>query len=167
MRIGRREKRGAVWKFVDCGVGLSIFLSACALTPLKQEPSTPPSPAFVHWSQSGEPTKRICVLPFADRTNTEGLASLVRESFSGHLSVKRFVDVELREIDTQLAQVGGGWERYSPQQLGPVLQCDAVVYGEVTDAKRFYLGMYAQLTLAGDIRVVDTRSGQSLVTESH
>jgi hypothetical protein len=109
----------------------------------------------------------MCVLPFVDRTHTEGLVNLVRESFSGHLSVKRFVDMELHDIDTRLEKLSGGWDRYTPQQLGQLLQCDALVYGELSNAQRLYLGIYAQLTLEGKIRVVDTRSGQPLVAGAH
>jgi hypothetical protein len=91
----------------------------------------------------------------------------VRESFAGHLSTKRFSDAELHEIDTHLSVIFGDWKTRSAQQLGKTLQCDALIYGEVTTAERLYLGLYSQLTLEGQIRVVDPSSGRSLVAESY
>lgn len=154
-------------KMVVCGTGVSLFISACAATAVKPVAPPIPTPAFVNWSQSGVSDKRICVLPFADKTDTEGLADQVRESFSGQLSVKRFSDVELHEIDTRLAALRGSWRNLPAQQLGQALGCQALVYGEVTKASRFYLGIYAQLSLAGTIRVVDVTTGHTLVEESY
>jgi hypothetical protein len=83
------------------------------------------------------------------------------------LSVRRFSDAELHEIDTQLDTIAGGWENQPPQQLGKFLHCDALVYGEVTRAKRLYLGLYSQLTLEGEIHIVSTTTGQFLLAVSH
>ena len=157
----------AVKSVVAWGIGLSLLSSACATQALKPVVPATPAPAFVRWSQSGSPDKRICVLPFADRTGTEGLAAYVRQSFAGHLSIKRFSDAELYEIDARLNTLTGDWRNQPAQRLGKTLQCDALVYGQVTTAKRLYLGLYSQLTLEGGIRVVDAATGQSLVAESY
>lgn len=140
--------------------GMVLLVSACttATKPVL------PSAAFVAWSQEKAAAKRVCVLPFTDLTGTEGLAELVRESFSGHLSVKRFADAELHEID---ASLDADWRNQPASQLGKTLGCDALVYGVVTKASRLYLGIYSQLTLEGAIRLVETTSGQPLVEESY
>ncbi len=157
----------AVKSVVAWGVGLSLLSSACTTQALKPMVSATPTPAFVRWSQNGVPDKRICVLPFTDQTGTDGLAVYVRQSFAGHLSPKRFSDAELYEIDARLDTLTGDWRNQSSQRLGKTLQCDALVYGQVTTAKRLYLGLYSQLTLEGGIRVVDAATGQSLVVESY
>src|SRR5712691_6380980 len=157
----------AVKSVVAWGVGLSLLSSACTTQALKPMVSATPTPAFVHWSQNGVADKRICVLPFTDQTGTDGLAVYVRQSFAGHLSPKRFSDAELYEIDARLDTLTGDWRNQSSQRLGKTLQCDALVYGQVTTAKRLYLGLYSQLTLEGGIRVVDAATGQSLVAESY
>ena len=156
-----------VKKVVVCGVGLSLLFSACSTQAVKPAMPATPTPAFAAWTQSGIPDKRLCVLPFTDQTGTEGLAAQARESFAGHLSVKRFSDAELHEIDTRLAAIAGGWKNQPAQRLGKTLHCDALVYGEVTTAKRLYLGLYSQLTLESEIRVVDATTGQSLLAESY
>ncbi len=157
----------AVKSVVAWGIGLSLLSSACATQALKPVVPATPAPAFVRWSQSGVSDKRICVLPFTDQTGTEGLAAYIRQSFAGHLSIKRFSDAELYEIDARLDTLTGDWRNQPAQRLGKTLQCDALVYGQVTTAKRLYLGLYSQLTLEGGIRVVDAATGQSLVAESY
>jgi hypothetical protein len=143
-------------------VWLSLFFTACAKT-------TPPRPTphFLAWSQDRATTKRLCVLPFLDRTQTPGLATQVRQSVAGHLSVKHFTDVELSDVDARLTTVGKEWRNFSSQQLGRAIGCDALLYGEVTDAGRLYLALYSQLTVAAAIRLVDVATGKTLVHESY
>ena len=143
-------------------VWLSLCFAACTKT-------TPPRPTphFLAWSQDRATTKRLCVLPFLDRTQTPGLATRVRQSVAGHLSVKHFTDVELSDVDTRLTAGGKEWRNFSPQQIGREIGCDALLYGEVTDAGRLYLALYSQLTVAAAIRLVDVTTGQTLVRESY
>jgi cell division septation protein DedD len=156
-------------KGVVCGawrvtwpVWLSLFFAACANT-------TPPRPTphFLAWSQDRATTKRLCVLPFLDRTQTPGLATQVRQSVAGHLSVKHFADVELSDVDARLITVGKEWRNFSPQQIGRSISCDALLYGEVTNAGRLYLALYSQLTVAATVRLVDIATGQTLMQESY
>lgn len=125
-----------------------------------------PNPAFASWSTTGTPEKRICILPFTNHTNSTGVADRLRESFFGRVSLKRFTDVELRDLDKSL-QALPNWSAMPPRALGSALQCDALVYGEVTEASNLYLGVYAQLTLEGRIRIIDAVSNETLVISSH
>jgi cell division septation protein DedD len=143
-------------------VGFSLFFSACSTT----KPITP-TPNFLAWSQTRSSTKRVCVLPFTNQTRTAGIADQVRQSFAGHLSVKRFADIELYDIDARLETLEDGWRGHSAQQIGKTVGCDALVYGTVTKASRLYLALYSQLTLAGAIHLVDVTTGQTLVEDSH
>ena len=157
----------AVKGVVACGIGLVLLSSACTTPALKPVSPVIPTAAFVRWSQGGVTDRRICVLPFIDQAATDGLAVSVRQSFAGHLSTKRFSDAELYEIDTRLNTLSGDWRTQPSQGLGETLQCDALVYGQVITARRLYLGFYSQLTLEAEIRVVDTATGQPLVTTSY
>ncbi|HEV8715945.1 MAG TPA: SPOR domain-containing protein [Candidatus Binatia bacterium] len=152
---------------VAWGVGLALLSSACTTQALKPAVPATPTSAFARWSQSGVPDKHICVLPFTDQSGTDGLAAYVRQSFAGHLSIKRFSDAELYEIDARLNTFGGDWKTQPAQRLGQTLQCDALAYGQLTTARRLYLGLYSQLTLAGEIHIVDAATGQSLVAASY
>jgi hypothetical protein len=161
------DEEMAVKNVVAWGVGLILLSSSCTTQALKPPLPATPTSAFARWSQSGASDKRICVLPFTDQTRSDGLAAYIRQSFAGHLSTKRFSDAELYEIDARLNTLSGDWRTQPVQQLGQTLRCDALVYGQVTTARRLYLGLYSQLTLEGEIRITDTATGQSLVAASY
>lgn len=149
-----KKYAGLVW-----GVCLALVCTACGA----QKPA-PPSSHFVAWSQQDPNPKRVCVLPFSNRTGRPAVVTQVRRSFAGHLSTKRFVDVELHEIDARLPP---DWRGLSARALGETLGCQALVYGIVTQARRLYLGLYADIVLDAGIRLIDTQSGRSLVEESY
>ncbi len=131
-------------------------------------PSSPTSD-FLDWSADTQREKtRLCVLPFEDANPPDGLASIVRERVAGHLSVKRYTDVELHVIDTTLEQMdSGAWRELAPSALGMELGCDALVYGRVQKLQRIYVGIYSQLALEGTVQVVDTVSGKTLVLANY
>jgi hypothetical protein len=131
--------------------------------PLAAKPST----TFSAWSQNGHPEKRICVLPFSDRTASSEIADRVREGVFGRLALKRFTDLELHELDARLHALPEPWNKVTPQKLGPALQCDALVYGEILEASNLYVGVYAQLTLEGRIQLIDAATGQPLLVGTH
>lgn len=157
-----------VQRIAACGLGFLLLGSACSRTASVQAPlALKPSTTFAAWSQTGHPDKRICVLPFTDKTNSGSVADRVREGFFGRLALKRFADVELRELDARLHALPEPWNKTTPQKLGAALQCDALVYGEIVEANNLYVGVYAQLTLEGRIQLVDVATGQTLVTGAH
>lgn len=144
---------------VVCGLVLALVNASC---------STPKTaiqtPTFAAWSQESPTPRRVCVLPFTNRTQRDDVGDLVRRSFAGHLSPKRFIDAELHEIDAKLPS---HWEKIPARQMGNTLGCDALVYGIVTKANRLYLGLYSEISLEGGILVIDAETGQVLVEESH
>ena len=150
-----KRKRGQwIW-----GISTALCFSACAATP----PPASPTPAFVAWGHDPTSEKRICVLPFTAQTGREETAEQVRRRFAGHLSVKRFSDVELYELDARLHQLSEHWRTLPPSRLGETLGCEALVFGELLHTRRVYLGLYSQLALTGAIRLVDAKSGTVLV----
>lgn len=159
---------GEVKRIAACSLVLMFVAGACTRTAAVHPPrSSPPSSAFVSWSQRGRPEKRLCVLPFVNKTKAEGLADRVRESLFGRIVLKQYTDIDLRDLDARLSALSKPWATFSPRQLGQALQCDALLYGEVTDASNVYLGVYAQLTVEGRIRLVDTVSNHVLMDGTH
>ena len=116
------------------------------------------------WSQQESSPRRLCVLPFTNESGQPDVGGQVRRSFAGHLSIKRFRDVELHEIDSRLPS---DWRQLPAQSLGEILGCHALVYGIVTQADRLYLGLYADIALDGGILLIDAQTGQTLVEESY
>ena len=145
-----------------CGVMLCLLLPACS----SRKPPTP-TQNFVNWSQQAAPHKKqLCVLPFENASHVDELDEKVRQGVAGHLSVKRFTDVELHEIDARLADIAN-WHKLTPQDLGRQLNCDVLVYGLVSKPDTIYAGVYSQLALIGTLRVVGVASGDVLLHETY
>ena len=115
--------------------------------------------------------RTIAILPFYDATDTPGLGQMVRQSLYGHLSHRRFKDVELAEVDQALTGPGAiPVDPLTPgvlRTLGERLGCDAVVTGRVTELERLFMGVYSQLSVGADITVHDTHDGRHLWSDSH
>lgn len=113
----------------------------------------------------------IAVLPFRNDTNEDGIDEKVRESIAGHMAVLNYTDLELSEVDMRLddflQKTGRQLEQLSVEELGFILNCDAVVFGEVTVARQLFLGIYAQLAVGACIEIWDTRSGEMIWTDRH
>ena len=145
-------------------VVLFYLFALCVLAPsCSSQQNIPPSPTsdFLDWSANTRREKtRLCVLPFEDANPPDGLAAIVRERVAGHLSVKRYTDIELHVIDTILEKMDlGSWRELEPSALGMKLGCDALVYGRVQKLQRIYVGIYSQLALEGTVQVVDVFYG--------
>lgn len=117
------------------------------------------------------PPRQVAVLPFADSTQTNGLADLVRAAFYSHLSVLPFNDLELYQVDARLKDhdlsTADRIAQTPVKDLGLILGVDAVVFGEVTEFDRVFAGFYSQLSVGAAITIYDTRSGQRLWADSH
>ena len=115
--------------------------------------------------------RTIAILPFYDVTDTPGLGQMVRQSLYGHLSHRRFKDVELAEVDQALTGPGAiPVDPLTPdvlRTLGERLGCDAVVTGRVTELERLFMGVYSQLSVGADITIHDTHDGRRLWSDSH
>jgi hypothetical protein len=57
-------------------------------------------------ANTGSGPRTIAILPFQDATGTPGLSQMVRQSLYGHLSHRRFKDVELTVVDQALTDPG-------------------------------------------------------------
>ena len=153
-------------------VVLFYLFALCVLVPsCSSQQNIPPSPTsdFLDWSANTRREKtRLCVLPFEDANPPDGLAAIVRERVAGHLSVKRYTDIELHVIDTILEKMDlGSWRELAPSALGMKLGCDALVYGRVQKLQRIYVGIYSQLALEGTVQVVDVVYGKTLVLANY
>ena len=145
-----------------CGVMMCLLLPACS----SHQPPIP-TQNFVTWStQTPHREKQLCVLPFENTSGIDGLAEQVRQGVAGHLSIKRFSDTELHEIDAALAGVDN-WHKLASQELGRKLNCDALVYGWASKLDRLYVGFYSQLALEGTLHIVESVSGRTLVHETY
>ena len=113
----------------------------------------------------------IAILPFDDPANAPGLGQAVRESLYGHLSHRRFKDVELDVVDRALSDhKHGPTDRLNQQtlrRLGTRIGSDAIVVGTITEFERLYMGIYSQLSIGADITIYDSQDGRKLWSDSY
>ncbi len=113
----------------------------------------------------------VAVLPFVDKTDSNGLANLVRYSFYGHLSVRPYRDIELHLIDRKLSEYNltnlKTLSSKNVSELGRLLECDALILGEITTYQKVFLGIYSQVAVGATISIWDTRSGQVIWQDQH
>ena len=108
----------------------------------------------------------VAILPFKNNTQIEGVESFVRATFYSHMSVLPYHDVELSLVDKNLAACNlFGYESVEDipvTELGYLLGVDAVIFGEVTEYQKVFMGIYSQMAVAVKISVWDTRSGNEV-----
>ncbi len=93
-------------------------------------------------------------------------ANRVRRFFFGHFAAREFEDVELMYIDKLLQELGVSTpnELYEipPQELGRILDADALIYGQITDYRNSYYTLFSQIRIGLRIRCVSTEDGSVL-----
>ena len=143
-----------LWLMVICFLP---FLGCAASPPLANQ--QPPCPVFPDLDSIS-----MAVLPFMDKTGTNGMAKMVRNAFYCHLSVRRYRDIELHVVDRILE----AHDLSNPdvfynlpiKELGRILDSDALVLGEITTYQKLFFGFYSQIAVGATISIWDTRSGR-------
>jgi hypothetical protein len=124
------------------------------------------NPDFNAWTVGMKSPPTVAILPFENITQEPGIEDLVRKSFYSHFSIKEFNDVELTVVDNLLRDETvlqkKKFQDIAPAVLGKLLKCDALVYGRVVEITRFYMGVYSQLAIGAEVRIVDTKSGKTI-----
>ncbi|MBP9021279.1 MAG: DUF799 family lipoprotein [Syntrophobacterales bacterium] len=115
--------------------------------------------------------RTVAVLPFIDKSgSTEGCRE-VRKGFYNHFSSLPFKDVELYRVDRLLAKAGltdtAEIYKITPQELGKILEADAVVYGEISDFDKLFAGVYSQVSVGAEVRMYETKTGHFLWSGRH
>jgi hypothetical protein len=131
-----------------------------------------------------DPPRRIAILPFDNLVGgnyilnsvpiprfsdkeTDGwnwtYANRLRRFFFGHFAVREFVDIELMYVDKMLQALGiltpNDLYKIPAQELGKILDADALIYGQVTEYKNSYYLLYKQIRIGLHIKCVSTEDG--------
>ena len=119
----------------------------------------------------GDAPHLIAILPFANSTDDEGIEDFVRQSFYSHFSVRPYWDIELQVVDRQLRKHDKIDFRRFPKKavikIGRILNCDAVIFGEVTRSERIFAGIYSQIAVGANIEMWDTRNNQRIWSDHY
>ena len=113
----------------------------------------------------------VAVLPFLNQAKSQEGSDAVRKGFYNHFSSLPFKDVELYRVDNLLRKAGledpAVINKTSPQELGKILNVDAVVFGTISDFDKLFAVIYSNVSVGAEIRMVDTRTGKLLWSGRH
>jgi hypothetical protein len=113
----------------------------------------------------------VAVLPFIDASRQKEGALAVRRGFYNHFSSLPFKDMELQRVDNLLAKANLGDPeaiyKTTPQELGKILNVDAVVFGEISNFDKLFAVMYSQVAVGAEIKMYDTKTGNFLWSGQH
>lgn len=117
-------------------------------------------------SLEDRPPQTVAVLPFLNRTDHKEAFDIVRKSFHGHFSTLNYTAVPLYKIDHALRQAGldtpDKVAKTPTHKLREILQTDALIQGEITHYDRIYLGLYSQVAVGAEVRMVEAKTGKEL-----
>jgi parallel beta-helix repeat protein len=108
----------------------------------------------------------VAVLPFLNRTDKKEAFDVVRKSFHGHFSRLNYTTMPLFKVDDSLRQAGLDTPekvaQSSPEKLREVLRVDAIIRGDITHYDRIYVGVYSQVAVGAEVRMIEGKSGKEL-----
>lgn len=166
-RIFSKSCDKRIWKwlyFVLAAIGGMYVLAGCANETGKAANAFYPP-------RRGEYPRSIAVLPFTDLTETPGIAETIRVEFYGHMSTLPFNDVELHVINEKLRDHGlfspKTLSRTSVRKLGRILDCDAVMFGNVFEFQRLFAGIYSSMNVGLSVQIWDTRTAEIIWSDQY
>jgi hypothetical protein len=131
-----------------------------------------------------DPPRRIAILPFDNLVGGNYIlnsiplprfsekeedgwnwtyANRLRRFFFGHFAAREFVDIELMYVDKMLQALGiltpNDLYKIPAQELGRILDADALIYGQVTEYKNSYYMLYKQIRIGLHVKCVSTEDG--------
>ena len=113
----------------------------------------------------------IAILPFTDKSKSRKGTETVRRYFYNHFSSLPFKDMELYRVDHLLRKAGltdpDVIKNKKPQELGKILNVDAVVYGSISDFDKIFAVIYSQVAVGATIEMYDTKTGHFLWSGVH
>jgi len=121
------------------------------------------------------PPQCIAILPFKNnigevaKDSTEQLVltneklQQLRWILYSHLAPYSYRDIELKKVDKVLSNKNN--QNYS--RLGRKLKCDALLIGTVTDFDTDFLGLYSQISIGMDLKLIKAQNGKVLWQGHH
>jgi len=145
-------------------IGWICLLAGCVHEPIRAADA-------VHPATQRDFPRSIAVLPFTDLTDTPGIAETIRVEFYSHMSVLPFEDVELYAVDERLRRyhlsAPGILSRTPVKQLGRLLDCDAVLIGNVYDFRRVFAGLYSSMNVGVSVHLWDARTAKMIWSDRY
>ncbi|MBA4397769.1 MAG: hypothetical protein C0394_10390, partial [Syntrophus sp. (in: bacteria)] len=122
-------------------------------------------------SMADRKPRTIAVLPFVNQAKSQEGSETVRKGFYNHFSSLPFKDMELCRVNEVLRKAGledpAVINQTSPQDLGKILNVDAVIYGTISNFDKLFAVIYSNVSVGAEIRMMDTQTGKMLWRGQH
>jgi len=110
--------------------------------------------------------RTVAVLPFDNMSTDLDATPLIRPIVNERLRAKGFQMKDLAEVDQVLQENGvlisHDVYAFTPEELGEMLQTDAVMFGTVTDFNTKYVVLYSSVSVGIKLELTDCRTGEAL-----
>ena len=144
---------------------LFLSLSCASVTPLNEKDIS-----TFHWEKMSNAPQTVVIMPFDNETQEKDIEILVRKSFYNHFSSKKYHDFELNEIDRSLKILqehsSRPWKEIPVSSLGEFFHTDFIIYGQVKEFEKVFLGIYSQIALKVKIEMVETGTGEVVLSKT-
>ncbi len=115
--------------------------------------------------------RSVAVLPFVNNSANQQGSEAVRRGFFNHFSSLPYKEMKTYTIDDRLARAGLTDPKViagkTPQELGRILDVDAVVYGDITNFDKLFLAVYSQVSVGAELKMFETKTGHFLWSGKH
>lgn len=159
-------------------VAAGLLLSACGTPSYVNEnrssaemgndtPSVETVSYKIHNAFRERPPQCVAVLPLDDNGKLEpAQREGVRRIFYAQLAPQKKRDVELQDVDNALKALPEEF-RQDPMALGYALECDTVLTGRITHYGSGFYGLYSNVTVGADVKLIRTTDGTVLWEGRH
>lgn len=115
--------------------------------------------------------RTVAVLPFVNNTANQEGSEAVRRGFYNHFSSLPYKEMKTYIVDDRLSRAGLTDPKIiaqkTPQELGKMLDVDAVIYGDISNFDKLFLAVYSQVSVGAELRMYETRTGHFLWSGKH
>lgn len=155
---------------------LPFFISSC-LVATKSTKISPQITSLFEGEYKVDPyfeknkPRTVAVLPFVNNAASQQGSEAVRRGFFNHFSSLPYKEMKTYAIDDRLNRAGLTDPEViagkTPQELGKILDVDAVIYGNVSNFDKLFLAMYSQVAVGAELKMYETKTGHFLWSGKH
>jgi tetratricopeptide (TPR) repeat protein len=126
----------------------------------------------IHEAYKTNPPNCVAVLPFetaledTDKTISVDQTEMVRRAFYAHLAPQGKRDIELPRVNFVLSKMSQV-EQANLMMVGEQLNCGTVVQGKITEYGKTFYGLYSNVAVGANLKLVRAADGVILWEGSH
>ena len=112
----------------------------------------------------------VAILPFKNKSEKKGSEDILRKCFFANLTTKGYNVLRLEEVDERLnldAINASNLDREDVYKVGRIVKADAIVYGTVTKCSKKFFGIYSQVVMGAEMKMVEVRSSKVIWQADH